>query len=56
MDGKILVKAFTQEFVKLNEPELVASHDTGEKKKGLAKESEMDEEILEDLKTLGYIN
>ena len=56
MDGKILVKAFTQEFLKMNEPELVASHDTGEKKKGLAKESEMDEEILEDLKTLGYIN
>jgi predicted AlkP superfamily phosphohydrolase/phosphomutase len=56
MDGKILAKAFTQEFLKKNQPRLISSHDSGERKKGQAKESEMDEEILEDLKTLGYIN
>ncbi len=56
MDGKILVDAFTQEFLKKNTPELVVSHDKGLKKKGEAIESEMDEEVLEDLKTLGYIN
>ncbi|HSE40409.1 MAG TPA: alkaline phosphatase family protein [Acidobacteriota bacterium] len=56
MDGKILANAFTKEFMKQTQVRVITSHDTGMKKKGQARESEMDEEILEDLKTLGYIN
>jgi predicted AlkP superfamily phosphohydrolase/phosphomutase len=55
MDGKILLSAFTPEFVKQNLPRTIASHDSGPRKKGEAQESEMDQEILEDLKALGYI-
>lgn len=56
MDGKILVDAFEPEFLKKYPLELIASHDKGFKKKGEARESEMDKEVLEDLKALGYIN
>jgi predicted AlkP superfamily phosphohydrolase/phosphomutase len=56
MDGKILKDAFQPEFVKEYPPQLIATHDKGFKKKGEARESEMDKEVLEDLKALGYIN
>jgi len=55
MDGKVLFDAFQPAFVKKYSPTLVASHDKGERQKGEAATSEMDEEILEDLKSLGYI-
>jgi predicted AlkP superfamily phosphohydrolase/phosphomutase len=56
MDGKVLFHAFYPEFVKRYPPTLVASHDKGERQKGEAATSDMDEEILEDLRSLGYIN
>jgi len=54
MDGKVLIDAFVPDFINRNHPQLVASHDSGVRK-GNALESEEDKEILEDLKSLGYI-
>lgn len=55
MDGKVLFSAFNPEFLKKYPPTLVASHDKGMRQKGEAASSEMDKEILEDLRSLGYI-
>jgi predicted AlkP superfamily phosphohydrolase/phosphomutase len=55
MDGKALFSAFRPEFLKHNPPTLVASHDKGIRQKGEPASSEMDEEILRDLRSLGYI-
>jgi predicted AlkP superfamily phosphohydrolase/phosphomutase len=54
MDGTILMDAFVPDFVNSHHPQLIASHDSG-MKKGKAMESEEDKEILEDFKSLGYI-
>ena len=55
MDGKPLFHAFPPEYVKSHPPRFVASLDKGFRQKGEPASSEMDEDILEDLKTLGYI-
>lgn len=55
MDGKVLFSAFRPEFIKNNRPTFVASHDGGERQKGEPISTEMDEEILRDLRSLGYI-
>jgi predicted AlkP superfamily phosphohydrolase/phosphomutase len=55
MDGKILFSAFKPEFLRANKPTLVASHDKGVRQKGEPASSEMDDEILQDLRSLGYI-
>lgn len=55
MDGKVLFSAFRPEFIKSNQPTFVASHDKGERQKGEPISTEMDEEILRDLRSLGYI-
>ncbi|HSP07896.1 MAG TPA: alkaline phosphatase family protein [Acidobacteriota bacterium] len=55
MDGKVLFSAFNPEYLKKFPPTLVASHDKGERQKGQPASSEMDKEILEDLRSLGYI-
>lgn len=54
MDGTILIDAFVPDFVNSHHPQLIASHDSGVRK-GHAMESEEDKEILEDFKSLGYI-
>ena len=54
MDGKVLIDAFVSDFINRHHPQLIASHDSGVRK-GNALESEEDKEILEDLKSLGYI-
>lgn len=54
MDGKVLIDAFVPDFINSHPPQLIASHDSGVRK-GKALESEEDKEILEDLKSLGYI-
>jgi predicted AlkP superfamily phosphohydrolase/phosphomutase len=54
MDGKVLLDAFVPEFINSHHPKLVASHDSGVRN-GKPLESEEDKEILEDLKSLGYI-
>ncbi len=55
MDGKILFEAFRSDFVKSYPPKMTASHDRGFHQEGEAVSSEVDEEMLEDLKSLGYI-
>lgn len=55
MDGKVLFEAFRSDFVKANPPKMTASHDKGFRQKGETASSEVDREILEDLKSLGYI-
>lgn len=55
MDGKVLFNAFYPEFIKQNPPTLVASHDKGIRQKGEPASSDMDQEILDDLRSLGYI-
>jgi len=55
MDGKPLFNAFRPEYVKTHPPRLVASLDQGFRQQGEPASSEMDEDILDDLKALGYI-
>lgn len=55
MDGKVLFKAFYPDFIKKYPPTLVASHDKGMRQKGEPASSAMDQQILEDLRSLGYI-
>jgi predicted AlkP superfamily phosphohydrolase/phosphomutase len=55
MDGRALFKAFNPAFLKTHTPTVVASHDKGFRQKGEPASSEMDQEILNDLKSLGYI-
>lgn len=55
MDGKILLDAFDPAFLKAHPSSQVASHDKGYRQNENASPSEMDKEILDDLKTLGYI-
>lgn len=55
MDGRVLFDAFRPDYIKVNPPKLTASHDKGYKQKGEAASSEVDEQMLEDLKSLGYI-
>lgn len=55
MDGRVLFKAFDPKFIKTHMPTLVASHDKGYRQKGEPASSEMDQEILDDLRSLGYI-
>lgn len=56
MDGKVLFQAFEPQYVKKNAPTVIASHDKGFKQKGEPLSSGQDEEILDDLRSLGYIN
>ncbi len=56
MDGKPILDAFEPGFVKMNQPKLIASHDKpGEIHKGEVQASGQDEQILKDLRALGYI-
>lgn len=55
MDGKVLFSAFDPRFLKQNKPTMVASHDHGERLKGEPLSSDMDKDILDDLRSLGYI-
>lgn len=55
MDGRVLFNAFYPQYVKQYPPTVVASHDKGEHQKGQPASSEMDQQILEDLRSLGYI-
>lgn len=55
MDGKPLFAAFHPEYVKTHPPRIVASLDKGFRQKGEPVSSEMDEDMLQDLKALGYI-
>jgi predicted AlkP superfamily phosphohydrolase/phosphomutase len=55
MDGHILLHAFDPAFVKAHPPTVVDSHDKGMRQKGQPLSSGQDQEILEDLKSLGYI-
>lgn len=55
MDGKILFGAFKPEFIKKHTPTMVASHDHGVRQPGEPLSSGQDEQILEDLRSLGYI-
>jgi len=55
MDGTILLHAFDPSFIKSHHPTVVDSHDHGKRQQGQALSSGQDQEILEDLKSLGYI-
>jgi hypothetical protein len=55
MEGKVLFDAFHPEYIKSNPPKLIASHDKGYQQEGEPVSSEVDQQMLEDLKSLGYI-
>lgn len=55
MDGRPLFKAFDPQFLRSEKLTMVASHDKGYRQKGEPASSDMDQEILDDLKSLGYI-
>ncbi len=54
MDGRILVEALDPKLLAARPPTWIATHETGQRGGG-ARPSPVDEEILEELRSLGYI-
>jgi len=54
MDGRILVEAIDPKVLAAHPPSWIATHETGQRGRG-ARPSPVDEEILEELRSLGYI-
>ncbi len=55
MDGRPLFSAIKPEFLNGHPVTVVASHDKGFRQKGKPASSDMDKDMLEELKSLGYI-
>jgi predicted AlkP superfamily phosphohydrolase/phosphomutase len=56
MDGKPLFAAIRSEYIKAHPLLMVASHDKGFHQKGEPASSDLDKDILDDFKALGYIH
>jgi hypothetical protein len=54
MDGRVLTEALAPSLLAARPPTWVASHDDGSRLGGTA-ESPVDEEVLRELRALGYI-
>jgi hypothetical protein len=54
MDGRVLTEAFDSQLLADRSVEWVATHDTG-KRGGKPLPSAIDDDILDELKTLGYV-
>ncbi len=54
MDGRVLTEAFSPQLLAKRSVEWVASHDTGQRG-GKPLPSDIDEDILQELRTLGYV-
>jgi hypothetical protein len=55
MDGRVLVEAISPEVLAARPVEWTPTHDTGTRG-GDPRESPVDEEILKELETLGYVS
>ena len=56
MDGRVLTELITPEFLSAHPLHTIETYETGDRSEPQAIESPYDEEVLERLRSLGYIN
>lgn len=55
MDGKVLIEAFTDDFLRKHSLKTIRTYEDGKKRVTSRRNSKVDEKVLEDFKSLGYI-